>query len=516
MQVTTVNDAPACPKDNGRAVGGQANPGEFDQAMAALCAILSPTPVSVSQGQSNSGNETTSSNETSNLKLADPVVLLEGSKTAVAEKKPADNEAAGLNIENAVQTLTGVTNTVDMLNNPALQQNPAMIMAPVQNPQTAVLPFTGAGSAIQQSTSPGSGAVSAQSLMVADNANSNALISAAVQPEPGVAPPEALLVKTPVMVDPSQKGVQPPPEMEALAQDQLNGAIQESSPAKNKQKTTLVVADADGSKPAKEDEQPGIFRTGTSGSISPNEKPEIKGTLQEAKPAIALSSNQTAQPDGKEIKPGTGKDEAVKSLSESGTAGAGEKTKQFSNPQSNTTQHSTAQLNATQSNPAQFDQIPSVQSTGDVSKGVGLPDLKDRLVQEIKHFFTTYKGEPQTQVQLKLEPENLGQLTIKLYFNKGELNAHFYTGNSFVKDALEGSIQQLRDTLGQQDMRLNEALVFTGGDGSGGAGRYFGERNGREASAYGGYNHRTYGNAQIEPVEFVSTETEPSRVNYLI
>jgi flagellar hook-length control protein FliK len=142
--------------------------------------------------------------------------------------------------------------------------------------------------------------------------------------------------------------------------------------------------------------------------------------------------------------------------------------------------------------------------------------MKDRIVQEIRYLFATQKDELRTQVQLRLEPEHLGQLTIKLFFNKGELSAHFYTGNSYVKDILEGSMQQLRDVLGQQDLKLNEALVFAGDGGSGGAGHYFGEKSGRGAPPYGGYSHRTYGDAQVESADSVLTKTDSSRVNYLI
>jgi len=516
VQVTTASDAQACPNDSGRAVGGQANPGEFDLAMAALCALLSPSQTSVAQGQINSGNEKAPSTETGNITLADQAFLLDGTKDAVSAKEPVDSETAGKDVKEGIQAQAEATIPVDLLNSLALQQIPAVVMVPVQNSQIPVKPSVDGGKSIQQSADPVGQAVLAQFPVVAENTQGNTpAFNAALQSEPGVVVPLDQTCGVKAAPDPSQINVQLPQEMAGLGQEQLNGEIQELT-VKNKQKTTLLVAAEGDSKPAKEDGQPGISKTGASGSISPTEKPEIKGTLQETKPTMALSLNQAAQSDGKEIKPGTEKVEALKTGGVAEPVGTGEKSKLLGTPQSNTTQQNTAQFNATQSNPAQLDQSLSAQSTGDASKGVGLPDLKERLVQEIKHFFTTSKAEPQTQVQLKLEPEHLGQLTIKLFFSKGELSAHFYTGNSYVKDALEGSIQQLRDTLGQQDLKLNEAMVFTDDGGRGGMGHFYDGRNGQSASVFGGYSHRTYGDAQVEPVDFRSTETEPSRVNYLI
>ncbi|MCL6635836.1 MAG: flagellar hook-length control protein FliK, partial [Peptococcaceae bacterium] len=148
--------------------------------------------------------------------------------------------------------------------------------------------------------------------------------------------------------------------------------------------------------------------------------------------------------------------------------------------------------------------------------GVELADLRERLVQEFSHIFAVRKG-AQTRVQLRLEPEHLGELTIRLFFSKGEMSAHFFTGNSYVKDILEGSIQQLREVLGQQDIRLGEALVFAGGggEGTGDMGRYSGEKNG-QAAPYGGYRYRRHGDAPLEQAGTAAAEAVAARVNYLV
>ena len=81
-----------------------------------------------------------------------------------------------------------------------------------------------------------------------------------------------------------------------------------------------------------------------------------------------------------------------------------------------------------------------------------------------------------TVLRLKLEPENLGEIKIRLSFAKGELTAHFYTASGLVKDAVEGSLPQLRETLSQYNINLSEAGAYVGQEQQ--------NRNGR----FGGYH----------------------------
>lgn len=150
-----------------------------------------------------------------------------------------------------------------------------------------------------------------------------------------------------------------------------------------------------------------------------------------------------------------------------------------------------------------------------IFEGVSLPDLKGVLVQEIKHIYDARNGEP-AQVQIKLEPENLGKLTIKLFYKNGELNAHFYAGNDHVKGILEGSMQQLRESLSRQELVLNQAFVFVGNEESGG----FGSQMDFENRHTGLFTDRYYGHtnpeSNVEPDDYFRHETDSAHVNYLI
>ncbi|MCL5058537.1 MAG: flagellar hook-length control protein FliK [Actinobacteria bacterium] len=82
-----------------------------------------------------------------------------------------------------------------------------------------------------------------------------------------------------------------------------------------------------------------------------------------------------------------------------------------------------------------------------------------------------------TVLRMKLEPENLGEIKIRLSFAKGELTAHFYTASGLVKDAVEGSLPQLRETLSQYNINLGEANAFVGQ-----------EQQNNNSARFGGYH----------------------------
>ncbi|MDF9409305.1 flagellar hook-length control protein FliK [Pelotomaculum isophthalicicum JI] len=169
----------------------------------------------------------------------------------------------------------------------------------------------------------------------------------------------------------------------------------------------------------------------------------------------------------------------------------------------------------TTDNSAQF----PAQVATDSLKGVPLSNLRDRVLQEIRHVYNNIGNDNrQTQVQLKLEPEQLGQLTIKLYFHKGELNAHFYTANNSVKEVLEGSLQQLRTSLGQQDLKLNEAFVFVGNGSQDNSNFYYQGRNQSGTVQFGSNNYHKDSDIPVEPAQSGRTETGSSsrQVDYLV
>lgn len=83
-------------------------------------------------------------------------------------------------------------------------------------------------------------------------------------------------------------------------------------------------------------------------------------------------------------------------------------------------------------------------------------------VAEIIRAMMVQQSSGQTSLKMKLQPEQLGEVTVKLTWSKGELSAHFITASGIARDALESSLPQLKELLAQQNIRLSEAAVFMG------------------------------------------------------
>lgn len=303
----------------------------------------------------------------------------------------------------------------------------------------------------------------------------------------------------------------------------------------------MVLLQADSAQPSKKDgrrELLSVTRTGLPEEAAPSEQAAVinsknlKGTdvtarvlksspaaepadkapdhgfvLEEAGPAAAGEQKQDAQ---KTLFSETGKKAEI--VSTSGKANHAEKI-----PNQNSAGHSNVKPNPAQPQQPQFDLNSLIQPSGHLSVETGINMAKEKLLQEVRQVFASFKGDQQqAQVRLKLDSEHLGPLTIRLFFNNGELSAHFYTESSSVKGFLEGCFQQLRDSLAQQDLRLNEALVFNTGDQGTSPGNYHERWSEETLSLYGNNNYRFYSRQHDE-----SSGTRPeangiSQINYLI
>ncbi|MCD5407454.1 MAG: flagellar hook-length control protein FliK, partial [Desulfotomaculum sp.] len=97
--------------------------------------------------------------------------------------------------------------------------------------------------------------------------------------------------------------------------------------------------------------------------------------------------------------------------------------------------------------------------------------LGERLLEMVKTVFVRQQPEQTTTVRLKLYPEHLGEVIVRLTYNlktansRGELSVQFYVANALAKDALENALPQLRETISQQ-LKLNDASIFNNQDGS--------------------------------------------------
>ena len=71
----------------------------------------------------------------------------------------------------------------------------------------------------------------------------------------------------------------------------------------------------------------------------------------------------------------------------------------------------------------------------------------------------------QTEMRMQLKPENLGEVQMKVVVEDGKLNAHFLTSTTTAKEALEANVQQLKQSLQEQGVRVEKiAVLLSSGD----------------------------------------------------
>lgn len=82
-------------------------------------------------------------------------------------------------------------------------------------------------------------------------------------------------------------------------------------------------------------------------------------------------------------------------------------------------------------------------------------EIVNQVVEQIKVMV-----KPDTsEMELQLNPESLGKVNVSIVAREGHITAQFVTESELARQALEGQIQQLRDTLGNQGLKVDEVEV---------------------------------------------------------
>lgn len=110
---------------------------------------------------------------------------------------------------------------------------------------------------------------------------------------------------------------------------------------------------------------------------------------------------------------------------------------------------------------AQNANVKGMEASSSLTKDVPLTQLPAKLHEMVKGLLVQQHA-GYTTLKMKLQPEHLGEVTVKLIWSKGELSAQFLTSSGLAKEALETTFPQLRELLAQQNIRLSEAAVFMG------------------------------------------------------
>ena len=82
-------------------------------------------------------------------------------------------------------------------------------------------------------------------------------------------------------------------------------------------------------------------------------------------------------------------------------------------------------------------------------------EVFEQVVEQIKVTVTADTSE----MTMQLNPENLGKVNLSIVAKEGHITAQFVTETEVARQALESQIQQLRDTLGEQGLKVDKVEV---------------------------------------------------------
>ena len=124
-------------------------------------------------------------------------------------------------------------------------------------------------------------------------------------------------------------------------------------------------------------------------------------------------------------------------------------------------------------------------------------DIHTQIIDKAKLI----KNNEDTQMVIKLKPEHLGDLTLKVIVEKGIVSASFHSENAQVRTMLESSLIQLKQELANQGIKVDNVSVYAGlGDLM---------SNGEQAQ----YNQQKSSKFKNQKIDLADFEEEVDKVN---
>lgn len=102
---------------------------------------------------------------------------------------------------------------------------------------------------------------------------------------------------------------------------------------------------------------------------------------------------------------------------------------------------------------AKAEHVESVQEKVAITQQ--MREVFEQVVEQIKVTVT----EDTSEMTMQLNPENLGKVNLSIVAKEGHITAQFVTETEVARQALESQIQQLRDTLGEQGLKVDKVEV---------------------------------------------------------
>lgn len=130
--------------------------------------------------------------------------------------------------------------------------------------------------------------------------------------------------------------------------------------------------------------------------------------------------------------------------------------------QSDTVKTSTRDVPVISQVPVQVQKNDGVPNLAD-AKTVG-PNTADKynVVAQVVEQAKLINRDGNSEMVIQLKPEHLGELTLKVSVDNGVVNTTFHSNNSEVRSVIESSLNQLRQELSNQGLKVNYVGVYAG------------------------------------------------------
>lgn len=103
--------------------------------------------------------------------------------------------------------------------------------------------------------------------------------------------------------------------------------------------------------------------------------------------------------------------------------------------------------------------MEKVNITENVTDRVAVAEQMREIVNQVVEQIKITVNADTSAMEIQLNPENLGKVSLSVVAKEGHITAQFVTESEMSKYALEGQLQQLRETLGEQGLKVDEVEV---------------------------------------------------------
>lgn len=104
--------------------------------------------------------------------------------------------------------------------------------------------------------------------------------------------------------------------------------------------------------------------------------------------------------------------------------------------------------------------ITTVATTAEVQQT--LPADVHEIAKQIVEQTRLITKPQNTEMIIKLKPEHLGELTLRVVIENGTVNASFHSNNSEVRNMIEASLPQLKQDMSNSGLKVDNVSVYAG------------------------------------------------------